>query len=499
MNIEKQQPLRRGAGILLPVASLPSPYGIGTLGRAAYEFVEFLERAGQRYWQVLPLGPTSYGDSPYQSFSACSGNPYLIDLETLAEQGLLTKEEIEARNWGSDPADIDYALLYQNRFDLLHLAFARSSHAHTTQYQDFCAEHAAWLGEYSEYMAIKTHFGGQEWLAWPEDIRMRQPHALEEYTALLREEIDFWKFCQYQFALQWHALKEYASGKGIQIIGDIPIYVALDSADVWAHPQLFQLDERRRPTRVAGVPPDLFSTTGQLWGNPLYDWERMRQEDFAWWKRRMQFSAQLYDVVRIDHFVGVAHYYAIPAGDDTAKNGVWNPGPGVALLAAINEAMGGKRVIAENLGEVTPEVDALLEQSGYPGMKLMQFGFDGGSYNPNLPSYFQKNEVIYGGTHDNETLVGFFRHQEPWVLQFARDYLNAGSDEEIPAAIVRAGYASVADTVIFQLQDLMGLDNHARINTPSTIGQNWRWRLLPGQLPQELAQQLRHLVQIYGR
>lgn len=497
--MKKQKPMKRGAGILLPVTSLPSPYGIGTFGKAAYEFVDFLAAAGQRYWQVLPLGPTSYGDSPYQSFSAFAGNPYLIDLPFLREQGLLTAIELKAADCEKNPLFVSYATLYQKRFAVLRTAFSRSC-CHTKQaFFDFCEENSEWLEEYALYMSLKTEFGGKEWLKWPEPLRLREPAAIQAARKEHREEIDFWKFCQFTFYRQWFALKEYANSKGIGIIGDIPIYVALDSADVWTHGEQFQLDEDRHPTLVAGVPPDLFSETGQLWGNPLYDWAYMERDGFSWWKCRMRFSARLYDVVRIDHFVGIAHYYSIPAQDTTAMNGWWSPGPGKPLLEAIAEVMGEKRVIAENLGVVIPQVDRLLKSGGYPGMKLMQFAFDGDETNGNLPFHFERNTVVYGGTHDNETLVGFFAHQKRRHLRFAREYLNVRTSREIPQALIRAGYASVADTAVFQMQDLLELDNFARMNTPSTLGQNWRWRLLPGQLTAELAQSLRHMMKLYGR
>ena len=497
--MKKQKPMERGAGVLLPVTSLPSPYGIGTFGQAAYDFVDFLVQAGQRWWQVLPLGPTSYGDSPYQSFSAFAGNPYLIDLDVLQEQGLLTTEELEKADCGKNPIDVDYAALYEKRFKVLRRAFARSKHQKTVEYLLFCGENAEWLEEYALYMSLKTEFDGREWLAWPEELRLREPEALQACRKRNTAEMDFWKFCQFEFFRQWFRLKTYANQQGIEIIGDIPIYVALDSADVWSQGEQFQLDKQRRPTLVAGVPPDLFSETGQLWGNPLYDWEFMERDGFSWWKQRMRFSARLYDVIRIDHFVGIAHYYSIPAEETTALSGWWNPGPGRPLIEAIAEVMGDKRVIAENLGVVIPEVDRLLKISGYPGMKLMQFAFDGDETNSNLPFHFDRNMVVYGGTHDNETLVGFFAHQKRKRMRFAREYLNVRTSRQVPAALIRAGYASVANTVIFQMQDLLGLDNSARINTPSTLGQNWRWRLAPGQVPSELAENLRRMMKLYGR
>ncbi|MDU7337343.1 MAG: 4-alpha-glucanotransferase [Clostridium sp.] len=497
--MKKQKPMERGAGVLLPVTSLPSPYGIGTFGQAAYDFVDFLVEAGQRWWQVLPLGPTSYGDSPYQSFSAFAGNPYFIDLDCLLEQGLLTQIELEESDCGRNPMDVDYASLYEKRFAVLRQAFARSKHQDTADYLLFCEENAEWLEEYALYMSLKNEFGGREWLAWTEEFRLREPKALCAFRERNAEEIEFWKFCQFEFFRQWYRLKEYANQKGIEIIGDIPIYVALDSADVWSQSEQFQLDEQRRPTLVAGVPPDLFSETGQLWGNPLYDWAFMEREGYTWWKRRMRFSARLYDVIRIDHFVGIAHYYSIPAEETTALSGWWNPGPGLPLIEAIAEVMGNKRVIAENLGVVIPEVDRLLNISGYPGMKLMQFAFDSDETNSNLPFHFERNLVVYGGTHDNETLAGFFAHQKQKTMRFARAYLNVKNNRKVPAALIHAGYSSVANTVIFQMQDLLGLGNSARTNTPSTIGQNWRWRLTPGQIPPRLAENLHQMMKLYGR
>ena len=496
----RQKYLERGAGILLPVTSLPSPYGIGTFGKEAYSFVDFLEASGQTYWQVLPVGPTSYGDSPYQSFSACSGNPYFIDLDLLIQQGLLAQGEVEAFDWGDDPASVDYAKLYENRFHVLKSAYLRSSHQMTSEFAAFCAENRFWLEDYSLYMAVKNYFGGKEWLAWPVDIRLRSEDAVRSYSVLLEKETAFWKFCQYEFFRQWFLLKAYANQKGIRIVGDIPIYVALDSADVWVHGDQFQLDERRQPVRVAGVPPDLFSATGQLWGNPLYDWDYMAKDQFTWWKNRMAISAKLYDVIRIDHFIGIVNYYSVPSKDATAQNGVWMQGPGEKLLDAIESVLGDTKIIAEDLGVVTPPVRKLLQKSGYPGMKLLEFAFNTDGKNGNLPCHYDKNTVVYGGTHDNETLKGFFAGQKRSVLRFARSYLNISTNRELPQAVIRAGYASSADLAVFQIQDFLGLDNRARMNTPSTIGgRNWRWRLTKGELTPELAQCIRLLAELYGR
>lgn len=498
MITKKQLPLDRGAGVLLPVSCLPSDFGIGTFGKEAYKFVDFLKAAGQKYWQVLPLGPTSYGDSPYSSFSAFAGNPYYIDLELLIEEKLLTFQQVKNVDWGN-PKAVDYAILYNERFKILRLAYKKSQHKNQKEYLDFCLENSFWLEDYSLYMAIKNHFHDKEWLVWPEEIKRREADAIDKMAKQLADDIDFWKFCQYKFYDQWLKLKEYANEKGIDIIGDIPIYVAMDSADVWVHHRLFDLDERRRPRNVAGVPPDMFSMDGQLWGNPIYDWEQMEKENFEWWKARIESNAKLYDVIRIDHFIGIVHYYSVPADENTARNGVWLQGPGEKLINAINSALGDRKIIAEDLGNVTPEVKALLKKSGYPGMRLLEMAFYGDSSNDNLPFHYDKNCVVYGGTHDNETLVGFFSHQSKELSKLARDYLNVRKNKEIPWAIIYAAYQSTANTVIFQLQDLLGLDNSARINTPSTIGCNWKWRLRKDQLTKKLEKKMKKMTTLYGR
>ena len=491
--------MHRGAGILLPVSSLPSPYGIGALGKAAFAFIDFLKEAGQKYWQVLPVGPTSFGDSPYQSFSAFAGNPYFIDLDTLREEGLLEQAEIDAFDWGDAPDDVDYAKLYQSRFQVLRSAFQRSGHRDTQEYRAFCEAQALWLEDYALYMALKDSFEGHEWLRWPEKIRLRDAEEVEIWSGLLEEERDFWKFCQYKFFEQWDRVRAYAKQNGVQIIGDIPIYVALDSADVWVHGELFQLDEQRRTTCVAGVPPDAFSETGQLWGNPLYDWEEMERTDFAWWKARMAHSARLYDVIRIDHFIGTVRYYAIPYGATTAAVGEWRQGPGMKLVKAMDSAVGKSKIIAEDLGALVPEVRKVLKQAGYPGMKVMQFGFDSDAQNEHLPHNYSQNLAIYGGTHDNETLVGHYVENPSKDSRYAMRYLQVHRRKDIPKAMVVAGYASVANTVLYQIQDLLFLPNSARMNFPSTLGGNWRWRLVDGQLTVELADWLRGLTEIYGR
>ena len=490
----------RAAGILMPISSLPTKYGIGTLGREAYRFVDQLIRAGQKYWQVLPVGPTSFGDSPYQSFSAFAGNPYFIDLEELVEDGLLKTEEIEQYDWGADPADIDYAKIYFSRFKVLHQAFERSSHKKSKKYHAFLKKNRYWIDDYAFYMALKFYFDGKEWLKWEKELRMRKKEALEKYQSLLAVEIDFWRFCQFEFFEQWAKLKKYANRHGVKIIGDIPLYVALDSADVWTHGELFELDERKKPINVAGVPPDAFSDDGQLWGNPLYHWKKMEKTKFKWWEMRMKSNARLYDVIRIDHFIGIVNFWSVPAEETTAINGKWRKGPGKKLTQVIKKATKGSDIIAEDLGVVGDNVRKLIEKTGWPGMKILEFAFDGKSTNEYLPHNFKDgNCIVYGGTHDNETLMGFFKEKKESDMEFVYDYLNISSKEEIPAAMLRQGYMSIADTVSFQMQDNLGLDNTARMNLPATVGQNWRWRMLPGQFTGKHIVMLKKYCTCYNR
>lgn len=491
---------KRGAGILMPVSSLPSPYGIGTMGFSAYQFVDNLKKAGQSYWQVLPVGPTSFGDSPYQSFSAFAGNPYLIDLDILKEEGLLLQEEIDAYDWGGDAETVDYAILYQNRFPLLHKAYERSAHQKRADFAEFEQSAAYWLDDYCFYMALKFYFKGQEWSLWEEGLRFRKKETLKKYEELLREEIGFWKFCQYQFFKQWNKLKKYANDKGIYIIGDIPLYVALDSADVWTHADLFELDERRRPIHIAGVPPDCFSADGQRWGNPLYRWKRMRKDNYHWWYERMKANAALYDVIRIDHFIGIVHYWSIPASCPTAVEGEWIKGPGKKLTKVIRKATKGSDIIAEDLGIVSPAVRKLINQTGWPGMKILEFAFDGDAGNEYLPHHYRDaNCLVYGGTHDNQTLMGYYKDKSQKELEFLMDYLHIKRVDQIPKAMLRAAYGSVAQTVIFQMQDILELDDRARMNEPSTVGKNWRWRMKPDAFGKKEAKRLKKYCKVYDR
>lgn len=496
-----QENFSRGAGILMPVSSLPSPYGIGTFGKSAFEFVDSLVCAQQKYWQVLPLGPTSFGDSPYASFSAFAGNPYFIDLDILIEEELLTKEYVESFRWNMEEQYVDYGLIYHSRFTVLKEAYKNSNHKNTDEYKQFLKENEFWLDGYCLYSACKKKFDYMSWQEWDEDIKYRESAALEKYNTDLADDIDFYRFIQYKFSQQWNQLKEYANEKGIEIIGDIPLYVALDSSDVWQNPKVFQLDEELRPKKVAGVPPDVFSETGQRWGNPLYDWKALEKDDFSWWRKRMEHSAKLYDVIRIDHFIGMVKYYSIPEEDEDARNGQWNKGPGMKLIRAISKSIGDKRIIAEDLGVKMPEVIEVLEKSGYPGMKVLEFAFDGNRKNDHLPYNWIPNMVAYGGTHDNDTLVGYFTGLQSWELGYIREYMECrdGSIEDLVDKIFKTAYESVANLVIFQMQDVLKVGNIGRMNLPSSMGTNWRWRMLNGQFCSEKIERLRYLCDIYGR
>ena len=483
----------------MPVSSLPSPWGIGALGKEAREFVDFLAAGGQSCWQVLPLGPTSYGDSPYQSFSSFAGNPYFIDLDTLAQWGLLEPSEYQNIDWGSSPERADYAALYQNRFRVLRLAVSRLARGDKFELRNTLWP-ADWLEDYALFMALKNKYGGASWLEWPEDIRLRRSEAIAAARKELREEITFWEYVQRLFFAQWWELKEYANQRGISIIGDLPIYVALDSADVWANPDQFQLDGEGRPTEVAGCPPDGFSADGQLWGNPLFNWEKMKEEGYAWWLRRIAFQFQLYDTLRIDHFRGFDAYYAIPYGDKTAKNGRWKPGPGIDFFKTVNKALGKKDIIAEDLGFLTPSVKKLLKDSKYPGMKVLEFAFDsrdtGSDY---LPHCYPTRCVVYAGTHDNDTIQGWMASAPRKDVSFAKAYLRLSKREGYHWGMMRAAWASPADLAVMQLQDILGLGSEARMNTPSTLGNNWQWRALPGSCDGKLAKRLYEEMRVYQR
>ena len=489
----------RKCGVLMPVSSLPSRFGIGGFSKEAYDFVDFLAEGGQSLWQILPLGPTGYGDSPYQSFSTFAGNPYYISLDALIEQGLLTEEECEAADYGNHPNYVNYEKIYNSRFALLRKAFNRADIENDTNYKKFVEDQSAWLKDYAMYMAIKDSLGGVAWIEWDEDIRLRKPAAMAHYEETLKEDIAFYSYLQYLFATQWSALKAYANGKGINIIGDIPIYVAFDSADTWANPELFQLDEENIPTAVAGCPPDAFSATGQLWGNPLYRWDYHEKTGFAWWIRRLAYCFTIYDVVRIDHFRGFDEYWAIPYGDPTAEFGRWEKGPGYALFEAMKKALGNREVIAEDLGFLTPSVLKLVKKTGYPGMKVLQFDFDFREESDYLPHNYTHNCVVYTGTHDNDTVMGWIPAMSRKDLAFAKKYIGVKRTSDICSNLIRMAYASVADTAIIPIQDYLELGSEARINTPSTLGGNWEWRMSAQDCTSQLAARMLELATVYGR
>lgn len=493
--------LDRGAGLILPVFSLPSPYGCGTMGKAAYEFIDFLKDCGQKYWQVLPLGPTSYGDSPYQAYSAFAGNPYFVDLDMLCDEGLLDRWYVQQIQWTDNESYVDYGKLYNNRFRVLREAFGRSRHQETEAYKEFCKENEYWLEDYCLFMTVKNAHGGKCWLDWDEDIKLRKPEAIEKYKTEYRSDMEFWAFVQFKFYEQWAKVKAYAEEKKIQIIGDVPIYCAPDNCDVWTHPSFFLLEEENLlPKCIAGVPPDAFSADGQLWGNPLYDWEAQEKDGFSWWTERVKASAKLYHVLRIDHFIGITRYFAVPYGATSAREGKYYPGPGQKLTDAINAAAGDMKIIAEDLGIVTPEVKKLLADNNYPGMKVLAFGFDGDPKNEHLPQNFKtSNMVVYGGTHDNETLTGQFAWKSDEELGFLFNLLWTRDRNRIVEGMFRLAYGSQANVAMFQAQDVLKLDNSARINFPGSMGTNWRWRLRPGQLNWQEKGWLEFLTRLYNR
>ena len=472
----------RESGILMPVFSLPGKYGIGCFSDEAKRFIDFLKAAGQSYWQILPLGPTGYGDSPYQSFSTFAGNPYFISLEALVKKGLLTKEECDAADFGSDPKSVDYGALYRERRRLLHLAFERSSFENEESFGTFMDENAFWLPDFALYMALKNEFGGRSLLEWDDAIRLRKPEALETARERHADEIRYQEFVQYEFSLEWKELKAYANDSGIRIIGDIPIYVSSDSSDFWTNPDLFQVDENGFPTAVAGVPADGFSATGQLWGNPLYRWDYEKARGYKWWMRRIEKCRAMTDVVRIDHFRGFDEYFSIKAGEPNALNGHWEKGPGIDLFRAAKAAFPDLEIIAEDLGYVTDSVKQLVRDTGFPNMKIIEFAFDSrdssGAVNY-LPYNYGKNHVVYTGTHDNETLVGWLGSILPEERQAVKDYLGTDSDDRqvLAAGLIRIAQSSTANLCVIPMQDYLGLDNSARINHPSTFGSNWKWRM----------------------
>ena len=490
----------RESGILMPVSSLPGPFGIGTLGKSAYDFVDFLARAGQRVWQILPLSPTGFGNSPYQSCSAFAASPYFIDFEPLRKKGLLKREEYAALPFGKTPAAVDYDAVRETHFSVLRKAFARFSKWYPDDYYHFCYEQGWWLEDYALFMTAKGLEGGRHYQQWPEALRMHEAGAIQELYARHETEVHFWKFCQYEFFAQWRALKAYANEKGVRILGDIPIYVSPDSADVWAGRELFWLDEAGLPKEVAGCPPDYFSADGQLWGNPLYNWARHEHTQYAWWIKRVRFALELYDAVRIDHFRGFDAYYAIPYGAPNARKGEWRQGPGMRLWREVLRAVPGAGIVAEDLGEIFESVRALRNETGFPGMKVLQFAFGAGPGNDHLPHNYTENCVAYPGTHDNTTLLDWWRTARAKEKRHARAYLGLSAEEGETAGLLRGVLQSPARLAVVPMADWLGLGKAGRINTPGTIGgSNWRWRCEADALTPKLARHIRTVCERYGR
>ena len=487
----------RAGGILMHISSLPNSYGIGKLGKEAYEFADFLKKAGQRYWQILPISPTSYGDSPYQSFSIYAGNPYFIDLEALEAEGLLKPGEYKNVDFGKDAESVDFGLLYKTVFKVLKKAYKRFEP--DFDFKRFESNNK-WLDNYALFMALKDAHGGKAWEQWEAPIRGFEKKAIAEAREKYKGDIGFYKFLQYTYFKQWYKLKEYVNSLGIKIIGDIPIYVAYDSADVWADPKYFLLDKDKKPIDVAGCPPDAFAAKGQLWGNPLYRWDVMKKENYRWWISRIKAASEIYDVVRIDHFRGFESYYSIPYGRDDAVIGEWRKGPDVELFREIKKQLGRLDIIAEDLGFLTPKVNKMLRLCGYPGMKVLEFAYDPEYKSAYLPHNFKSSNCIcYTGTHDNETLVGWVSGLKRKEAKFFRDYLGVSRNKDIPWAMIRLAWSSVSDTAIAQMQDFLELGSDARMNIPSTLGGNWQWRARQGVFTDELAEKILALTKMYNR
>ena len=489
----------RASGILMHISSLPGPNGIGTMGKEAYKFVDFLEKAGQKYWQILPLNPTGYGDSPYQAFSTFAGNHYLIDLETLVDEGLLRREEVDAVTWSYEPDRVSFGTLFENRNRVLYKAYERFIGMPNQAFQQFVQEQQSWIRDYGLFMALKEEFSG-DWLSWPEGLRLRREDAMQEYREKLKYKIVFQYFLQFKFTEQWKRLRSYANSKGIRIIGDVPIYVPLDSADAWANYELFQLDARRRPELVAGVPPDGFTADGQLWGNPLYNWDYLKSTGYDWWIRRLSAAAGMYDVIRMDHFRGFVAYWAVPYGEPTARNGHWVKGPGWDFIRTVKERLPNLPFIAEDLGYLTDEVRQLQAASGYPGMKVLEFAFDAREPSNYLPHCYTPNSVCYTGTHDNQTMRQWFDEAKPAAVAYAREYMGLSQEEGYVWGTIRTGMSSVSDLFVAQMQDYLDLGARGRMNFPGTLsGNNWTWRAQDGVFTDALAEKIYAMTKCFGR
>ena len=488
----------RESGILMHITSLTGPYGVGTMGKQAFAFVDFLEKAGQSCWQILPLTPTGYGDSPYQSCSTFAGNHYLIDLDSLIEEGLLEKADLEGIQWNWIETKADFGLLYNNRLNVLRKAYARFQGCEA--FDSFCAENGSWLPDFALFMALKDKYQGQPWYSWEDNLKFRDPDAMWNVRQELKDEIRFYSFVQYLFYKQWNALRSYATSKNIRIIGDVPIYVPMDSVEVWSSPELFQLDESLNPVAVAGCPPDAFSADGQLWGNPLYRWDLLEQDNYSWWIRRLGAAGKLYDMVRLDHFRGFEAYWSVPYGDTTAKNGKWVKGPGMSFMNALKEQLPELSFIAEDLGFLTQEVLDLRDDSGFPGMKVLEFAFDSREPSDYLPHTYTQNTVCYTGTHDNMTMRQWFETASPEAVQYAKEYMNLNEQEGLVWGTIRTAMASVSNLCVIQMPDYLNLGGEARMNFPGTLSDaNWTWRVQDGAINDTLASRIYGLTKLYGR
>ncbi len=486
----------RKSGVLLHISSLPSAYGIGTFGKEAYEFVDFLKVSKQSLWQILPIGPTGYGDSPYQSFSAFAGNPYFIDLDMLVDEKLLEKADLETLKTPKNNSYVEYNFLWETRYILLKKAF--ENFTENAEFELFKKENL-WLDDYTLYMSIKGKFDNKEWLLWDEDIRKFSEEAVLKYKKICEDDMKFWAFLQFKFYEQWFKLKKYANENGVKIIGDIPIYVAMDSADTWANYTQFLLDENHKPTVVAGVAPDYFSEDGQLWGNAIYDWNFMKKDDFSWWKNRISFNALLYDYIRIDHFIGISRYYKIPYGSKDGKIGEFCEGPNYDFIEAIEEVAGNCQIIAEDLGIITNEVRELIAKSGYPGMKVLQFAFDQNPKNDHLPCNYNRNSCVYLGTHDNETFCATLKNMSKNQRKQMTEYIGKKCFKVTGYDFIKLAFSSTSKIAIIQMQDLLELGNEARMNFPSTVGNNWKWRVTKKQISPKLEKKLAKLSETYNR
>ena len=488
----------RESGILMHITSLPGPYGVGTMGKSAYSFVDFLKKAGQSYWQILPLTPTSYGDSPYQSCSTFAGNHYLIDLDMLVEEGLLKKEELSSIHWCERENKVDFGIQYRNRLEVLRLAYGRFES--NEDFVNFCRENGSWLSDFALFMALKDANDGKPWYQWETQLKVREPNAIWQARRELRDEVSFYSFVQYLFRKQWTALRTYAHKNGIRIIGDVPIYVPYDSADVWSNPELFQLNEDLDPTGVAGVPPDAFSEDGQLWGNPLYRWDLMSQQGYAWWINRLEAAGKLYDVIRLDHFRGFESYWEVPYGDKTARGGRWVKGPDMEFINTIKEKLPQVRMIAEDLGVLTDAVLELRDGSGFPGMKVLQFAFDSREPSEYLPQAYITNTVCYTGTHDNMTTRQWFESASVDAVAYAKEYMALTTEEGYVWGVIRTAMSSVSDLCVIQMQDFLNLGAEARMNFPGTLSDaNWTWRAEKGMLTDILAEKIGKMTRLYNR